>query len=271
MALRGSFSRARRWVLLLVSVLAVALALWGPPLRWASAKRITAVIPYYSYARSDKKDAPRISIAGRLIADLLQSAGANRVLTMDLHAAQIQGFFDIPLDHLYAAPVLMEYFLHDREMEDLAVVAPATANIIGKAAAGMARGARRPAAFVLLLGLLVPGLLVNTVLKPNWNRARPRNVVEFGGTNEFQPILSPPGDHERHSFPSGHVASASLMVAPAFLLRHGLQWLLGHVWGLATGYGRSFGRIAGALAATVRGAQPSLPTAAAVDAAVVHT
>ena len=78
-------------------------------LRSASARRVTAVIPYYSYARSDKKDAPRISITGRLIADMLQTAGANRVLTMDLHKAQIQGFFDIPVDHLFAAPVIVEY------------------------------------------------------------------------------------------------------------------------------------------------------------------
>src|SRR6202790_5781576 len=68
--------------------------------RGASAKRITAVIPYYSYARSDKKDAPRISIAGRLVADLLQTAGANRVLVITLHAPQVHGFFSVPTDHL---------------------------------------------------------------------------------------------------------------------------------------------------------------------------
>jgi len=79
-------------------------------LRGASAQRITAVVPYYSYARSDKKDMPRISIAGRLIADLLVTAGANRVLTMTLHSEQVQGFFRCPADHLSATPILCDYF-----------------------------------------------------------------------------------------------------------------------------------------------------------------
>lgn len=79
-------------------------------LRSASARRITALIPYYSYARSDKKDAPRISIAGRMIADLLKSAGANRVLTMDLHADSVHGFFSVPVDHLTAIPTICNYF-----------------------------------------------------------------------------------------------------------------------------------------------------------------
>src|SRR5918997_2405648 len=70
----------------------------------ASAERVTAVIPYFGYARSDKKDRPRVPIAAKLVANLITVAGADRVLTMDLHAAQIQGFFDIPVDHLYAAP-----------------------------------------------------------------------------------------------------------------------------------------------------------------------
>jgi ribose-phosphate pyrophosphokinase len=79
-------------------------------LRYASAERITAVIPYFPYARSDKKDKPRISITARLIADLLQTAGADRVLTMDLHSPQIQGFFHIPIDQLIAAPLICDYF-----------------------------------------------------------------------------------------------------------------------------------------------------------------
>lgn len=79
-------------------------------LRGASARRITAVIPYYSYARSDKKDMPRISIAGRLIADLLVTAGANRILTMTLHSEQVQGFFRCQADHLSATPILCDYF-----------------------------------------------------------------------------------------------------------------------------------------------------------------
>jgi ribose-phosphate pyrophosphokinase len=79
-------------------------------LRSASARRVTAVIPYHSYARSDKKDAPRISIAGRLFADMLRTAGANRVLTLDLHADQVQGFFSVPVDHLTAIPLLATHF-----------------------------------------------------------------------------------------------------------------------------------------------------------------
>jgi ribose-phosphate pyrophosphokinase len=78
-------------------------------LRRASAMRITAVMPFYGYARQDRKDQPRVPITAKLVANLLVAAGVNRVLTMDLHAQQIQGFFDIPVDHLYAAPVMYEY------------------------------------------------------------------------------------------------------------------------------------------------------------------
>ncbi len=78
--------------------------------RRASASRITAVIPYFGYARQDRKDAGRVPITAKLVANLIVQAGADRVLTMDLHAAQIQGFFDVPVDHLYAAPILDEYF-----------------------------------------------------------------------------------------------------------------------------------------------------------------
>lgn len=79
-------------------------------LRRASAERITAVIPYFGYARQDRKDQPRVPITAKLVANLITTAGANRVLTMDLHAGQIQGFFDIPLDHLFAVGVFVEYF-----------------------------------------------------------------------------------------------------------------------------------------------------------------
>jgi len=79
-------------------------------LRRASARRITAVIPYFGYARQDRKDRPRVPITAKLVANLITVAGTDRVLTMDLHAPQIQGFFDIPLDHIYAAPVLLRYF-----------------------------------------------------------------------------------------------------------------------------------------------------------------
>ena len=78
-------------------------------LKRGSAARITAVVPYYGYARQDRKDQPRVPITARLVANLLEAAGADRVLTMDLHANQIQGFFDIPLDHLHAEPVILKY------------------------------------------------------------------------------------------------------------------------------------------------------------------
>jgi ribose-phosphate pyrophosphokinase len=92
-------------------------------LRRASASRITAVLPFYGYARQDRKDQPRVPITAKLIANLLVAAGANRVLTMDLHAQQIQGFFDIPVDHLYAAPVMYEY-LRKKQLTNLVVVSP---------------------------------------------------------------------------------------------------------------------------------------------------
>jgi ribose-phosphate pyrophosphokinase len=91
-------------------------------LKRASAGRITAVIPYYGYGRTDKKDQPRVPITARLVADLLSVAGANRLLTVDLHAAQIQGFFNIPVDELTALYLLSDYF-KDREFDDLVVVA----------------------------------------------------------------------------------------------------------------------------------------------------
>src|SRR5208283_4831143 len=79
-------------------------------LKRASADRITAVLPYYGYARQDRKDKPRVPISAKLVAALLETAGADRVLTLDLHAAQIQGFFRVPVDHLFASPVMIEYF-----------------------------------------------------------------------------------------------------------------------------------------------------------------
>lgn len=92
-------------------------------LRRASAHRITAVIPYFGYARQDRKVQPRVPISSKLVADLITVSGAHRVLTMDLHAGQIQGFFNIPVDHLYAAPVLLKYF-QEREWDEGVVVAP---------------------------------------------------------------------------------------------------------------------------------------------------
>ena len=91
----------------------------------ASASRITAVLPFYGYARQDRKDQPRVPITAKLVANLLVAAGTSRLLTMDLHAQQIQGFFDIPVDHLSAAPVFVKY-LREQKLKDLVVVAPDT-------------------------------------------------------------------------------------------------------------------------------------------------
>ncbi len=91
--------------------------------RRASASRITAVIPYFGYARKDRKDEGRVPITAKLVANLLTQAGAHRVITLDLHAAQIQGFFDVPVDHLYSAPVLAEHF-RSLALPDLTIVAP---------------------------------------------------------------------------------------------------------------------------------------------------
>lgn len=110
--------------------------------RGASAARITAVIPHYSYARSDKKDAPRISIGGRLVADLLQTAGANRVLTMALHAPQVHGFFSVPTDHLNALNVIADHF-RDTDISNSVVVSPDLGN------------AKQATSFASLLGLPV--------------------------------------------------------------------------------------------------------------------
>lgn len=92
-------------------------------LKRASAKRITAVIPYYGYARQDRKAEPRVPITSKLIANLITASGIDRILTMDLHAGQIQGFFDIPVDHLYGTPVLLKYF-QDKKLDNPMVVSP---------------------------------------------------------------------------------------------------------------------------------------------------
>ncbi|MEJ2216434.1 MAG: ribose-phosphate pyrophosphokinase [Gemmatimonadota bacterium] len=102
----------------------------------ASAARVTVVTPYYGYARQDRKDQPRVAIGAKLVANLMEAAGADRVLGMDFHTHQIQGFFDVPVDHLYAAPVLTRYF-QDMDLEDPVVVAPDVG------AAKMARGFAR--------------------------------------------------------------------------------------------------------------------------------
>lgn len=111
--------------------------------RGASAARITAVIPHYAYARSDKKDAPRISIAARLVADLLATAGANRVLTLTLHSAQVHGFFSVPCDHMNALEVLAAHFRR-RNLKNTVVVSPDLGNV--KAASHFARMLKLPVA-----------------------------------------------------------------------------------------------------------------------------
>lgn len=92
-------------------------------MRRASASRITAVIPYFGYARQDRKDQPRVPITAKLVANLITAAGTDRVITVDLHAGQIQGFFDIPLDHLFAAPILIKY-IKEMNLENLVVISP---------------------------------------------------------------------------------------------------------------------------------------------------
>jgi len=101
----------------------VELLFWIDAFRRASATQVTAVIPFFGYAKGDKKDEPRVSIRARVCADCIEAAGADRVLTMDLHSPQIQGFFKIPVDHLYAMPVLVDYFLR-KQIPDLVVAAP---------------------------------------------------------------------------------------------------------------------------------------------------
>jgi ribose-phosphate pyrophosphokinase len=115
-------------------------------LRSASARRITAVIPYFSYARSDKKDAPRISITGRLMADLIKTAGANRVLTMDLHSDAVHGFFSIPVDHLTAIPYFVDHFSQH--------IDPANAVVVATDAGGAKRAGRFAARIHLPMAII---------------------------------------------------------------------------------------------------------------------
>ncbi len=112
----------------------------------ASAERITAVLPYYGYARQDRKDKPRMPISAKLVASLLERAGADRVLALDLHAAQIQGFFDIPVDHLFAAPVMVEYFEGRYQRGELIVVSPDAGGV--ERARSFAKRLRAPLAII---------------------------------------------------------------------------------------------------------------------------
>ena len=111
----------------------------------ASAERITAVIPYFGYARQDRKDKPRVPITANLVANLLTASGVNRILTMDLHTPQIQGFFDIPVDHLFAAPVTVSYF-QEKKLDRMVVVSPDVGSV--KMARAFAKALRTPLAIV---------------------------------------------------------------------------------------------------------------------------
>jgi ribose-phosphate pyrophosphokinase len=113
--------------------------------RRASADRITAVMPYYGYARQDRKDRPRVPISSKLVADLLTSAGADRILALELHAGQIQGFFDIPVDHLYATPVTVDYF-KKLKLRNLVVVSPDPGGV--ERARSFAKKVRAPLAII---------------------------------------------------------------------------------------------------------------------------
>ncbi|MHC5537811.1 ribose-phosphate diphosphokinase [Singulisphaera rosea] len=120
------------------------LLFWIDAFKRASATQVTAVIPFFSYAKGDKKDEPRVSIRARVCADAIEAAGADRVLTMDLHSPQIQGFFKIPVDHLYAMPVLVDYF-RKKQISDLVVASPDVG--FGKQAYRFAQLMRAPVVF----------------------------------------------------------------------------------------------------------------------------
>lgn len=130
-------------------------------LRRASAGRITAVIPYYGYARADRKPSPRVAITAKLVANLITEAGADRVITIDLHAPQIQGFFDIPLDHLYARPVILDH-IKDRNLENAVVVSPDVGSV------------ERSRSFAKRLNL---GLVIIDKRRPKPNQAEVFNVI----------------------------------------------------------------------------------------------
>lgn len=139
-------------------------------LRRASAGRITAVIPYFGYARQDRKDQGRVALSAKLVANLITTAGADRVLTIDLHSGQIQGFFDIPVDHLSAAPILVEY-VKKLELKDYVVVSPDVGNV--KRARGYAQRLNAPLAIV-------------DKRRPHPNVAEVMNIIgEIKGHNVF--------------------------------------------------------------------------------------
>jgi len=131
-------------------------------LKWASAMSVTAVIPYYGYARQDRKVKPRAPITAKLIADLITTSGISRVVTVDLHAGQIQGFFNIPVDHIYSAPVMLKHIKENRNNGDLVIVSPD------------AGGMERARAFAKGLNA---GLAMTDKRRPNPNQAEIMNVI----------------------------------------------------------------------------------------------
>jgi ribose-phosphate pyrophosphokinase len=136
----------------------------------SSARRVTAVLPYYGYARQDRKDKPRVPITSKLVADLITAAGADRVLTLDLHASQIQGFFNIPVDHLFAAPVIVRY-VQKLELDDLVIVSPD------------AGGVERARAYAKRLGA---GLAIIDKRRVAANQTEVMNIIgDVGGKNVF--------------------------------------------------------------------------------------
>jgi ribose-phosphate pyrophosphokinase len=150
----------------------VELLIWLDCLRRASAKRITVVMPYFGYGRQDRKDEGRVPITAKLIANLVTAGGAHRVLAIDLHAAQIQGFFDIPVDHLHATPVFYEYFMSMREeLGDLCLVSPDVGNVkVAEAFANLLGGElaiinkRRLSGSEVTTGVLIGNVKNKTVL-----------------------------------------------------------------------------------------------------------
>ncbi|MCF8111348.1 MAG: ribose-phosphate pyrophosphokinase [Desulfobacteraceae bacterium] len=175
----------------------------------SSAKRITAVIPYFGYARQDKKVAPRVPISAKLVADLLTTAGANRVITMDLHAGQIQGFFDIPVDNLFAAPVLIDY-MRSNFSDDLVIISPDAGGVERARAfakrlnAGLAiidkrRSAPNQAKAMAVIGDVKNkiAVILDDMVDTAGTLTEAANAIEAGGASEVHaccthPVLSGP-------------------------------------------------------------------------------
>ncbi len=185
----------------------------------ASARRITAVIPYFGYARQDKKDEPRVPISSKLIANLITTAGADRILTLDLHTDQIQGFFDIPVDHLYSAPVLVEHF-KNIDTSNYVIVAPDVGG--AKRARGLAKrlnglpiaivDKRRPApnvAFVMhLVGDIKDkcALIVDDIVDTAGTLTGAANLLREKGAKSIEawcthPVLSGPAKERIENSP----------------------------------------------------------------------